>query len=150
MTACPKSSSAIQMGKLHPQAMVKACEVEEGASWNYQKSPTCWERNGHSTCKQMPLAFFSLIQSAQMLNTFFPAMLEMHIAWQSSSAWLPNVQLKFIDFFLTCRSGQLSANKTELVLPPAGYLSICVALRSCPAHLSQQPISMFKLHRSEC
>lgn len=86
-------------GETPPTSNGKGIRSRRVASRKYPKSPTCSRKNRHSTYKQMPLAFFSLIQSAQMLNTFFPAMSEMHIALQSSSAWLPNFQLKFIAFF---------------------------------------------------
>lgn len=94
MTAGPKSSSAIQMGKLHPQAMVKAYEAAGGRSSFLKLSEVSHMPRDvgrqHRQAQYFPADASCLLLSNPVCpdaKHIFPAISEMHIAWQSSSAW---------------------------------------------------------------
>lgn len=82
MSACAKSSSAIQMGKLHPQAMVKAYEAAWGRSSFLKLSEVSHmprEEQAHyleADASSLPLCN-AVCPDAKHI---FPAMAEMHIA----------------------------------------------------------------------
>lgn len=81
MTACPKSSSAIQMGKLHPQAMVKAYETTSGRS-SFLKLPEVSLMPREEQAKYLQADASCLLLSNPVCpdaKHIFPAMSEMHI-----------------------------------------------------------------------
>lgn len=87
------------MGELHPQAMVKAYEDASGRSsflkWSEVSHMPGEEQAQHFQADASCLLSNPVFPDAKHI---FPAISEMHIAWQSSSAWLRNLQLKFIAF----------------------------------------------------